>query len=140
MEAVYYFDDHQQYLKIKFLSASKESSCLAYVFDDNWSDIISSASSISERMSAAIEFAKETFGIHGRLSIVEKFPLDSSLSVAVELSLFHLQALLYSSAIIVTDDCEALNKFGFTRETTAGGYPVYVMAFDDAEQDSCRFL
>ncbi|MBT2677982.1 hypothetical protein J7E38_03160 [Bacillus sp. ISL-35] len=140
MEAIYYFDDQDQYLKIEFFSKAKESSWQAYVFDENWNDIPSSASSLSERVTETIEFAKEEFGIRGRLSIVENLPLEHSLNEAVELTLFHLQALLYSSAILTGNDCEALERYGFTKENTAGGSTVYLLASEEAEQDSCRFL
>ena len=140
MEAIYYYDDQVHYLKIEILATSKESSWQAYVFDDNWNDILSSASSISERFTETIEFAKEAFGIRGRLSIVENLPLDNSLKEALEIMLFHLQALLFSSAILVENDCEALERYGFTKETTTEGRTFYLLVSDEAEQDSCRFL
>lgn len=140
MEAIYYFDDQDQYLKIEFFSKTKESTWQAYVFDENWNDSLSSASSLSERITETIEFAKEEIGMRGRLSIVESLPLDHSLKEAVELTVFHLQALLYSSAILTGNDCEALERYGFRKEITAGGSTVYLIASDEAEQDSCRFL
>ncbi|WP_144479623.1 hypothetical protein [Cytobacillus oceanisediminis] len=117
MEAIYYYDDQVHYLKIEILATSKESSWQAYVFDDNWNDILSSASSISERFTETIEFAKEAFGIRGRLSIVENLPLDNSLKEALEIMLFHLQALLFSSAILVENDCEHWNVMVLQRKS-----------------------
>lgn len=140
LKSAYYFDNDQQILKIEFFPSTERQSWYAYVFDENWNDVISSASSISERITETIEFAYETLGIRGRIAIIEDLGPDESLKETVDSSLFHLQALLFSSAILVDGEYEGIQKFGFIKEMTAGGRPIYLLSSEVAGDESCRFL
>ncbi|WP_139378387.1 hypothetical protein [Mesobacillus jeotgali] len=140
MESIYFYDDQKQFLRIEFYTASKKTSWEAYVFDDSWNDVYSSASSISENVEAAIIFAKETMGIAGRAAVLVNLLSDDLLSESVNLSLFHLQALLYVSIIMVEGDYAPLEKMGFAKEITPGGRTVYYLSSEEAEGNSCRFL
>jgi hypothetical protein len=140
VKSVYQFDDDQQFLNIDFLLGNEQSSWHAYVFDENWSDIISSASVISETMADSIEYAFESLGNRGRIAVMEAPQPGDSLTEIIDVSLFHLQALLFASAIIVFGDYSELESFGFTKEKTTNGKTLYILSSDEAGNDACRFL
>ncbi|MEH7445171.1 hypothetical protein V7201_22965 [Bacillus sp. JJ1122] len=58
----------------------------------------------------------------------------------IETSLFHLQALLFASSIIMVDEVDFLDNFGFAKETLQSGKSFYFLASKAADDDSCRFL
>lgn len=140
VKSVYQFDDDQQFLKIDFLLGSEQSSWRTYVFDENWNDIISSASVLSETMADSIEYAFEILGIRGRIAILEAPKPGDSLTEVIDVSLFHLQALLFASAIIVVGDYGELENFGFIKEKSTNGKTLYILSSDEAGNDACRFL
>ncbi|MCM3573921.1 hypothetical protein M3172_12055 [Mesobacillus subterraneus] len=140
VKSVYQFDDDQQFLKIDFLLGSEQSSWRTYVFDENWNDIISSASVLSETMADSIEYAFEILGIRGRIAILEAPKPGDSLTEVIDVSLFHLQALLFASAIIVVGDYGELENFGFIKEKSTIGKTLYILSSDEAGNDACRFL
>jgi hypothetical protein len=139
MKSVYHFDHENQFLKIEFLTSSKQSSWHAYVFDENWNDIIGTAAAISETMADSIEYVYDSLGIRGRIAVLSDMPVDS-LTDSIEVSLFHLQALLFASAIIVTGDYDGLVSFGFSKEKSNSGKSLYILSSDEVGNDACRFL
>ncbi|MBT2639404.1 hypothetical protein [Bacillus sp. ISL-39] len=141
VKSVYQFDDDQHFLKIDFLVGNEQqSSWHAYVFDENWNDVISSASVISESMADSMEYAFESLGIHGRIAVLEALKPGDSLTEVIDVSLFHLQALLFASAIIVVGDYGELENLGFTKEKSTNGKTLYILSSDEAGNDACRFL
>ena len=140
LKPVYYFDNDQQFLKIEFSSPFNPSTWHAYVFDENWSDIISTAAAISDTMADRIEYAYESLGIRGRIAVLEGLRPGDSLPEVIDVSLFHLQALLFASAIIVNSDYEVLERFGFTKESYNSGKSLYILSSDEVGNDACRFL
>lgn len=139
VKSVYHFDNDQQFLKIEFL-LDEQSPWHAYVFDENWNDIISSASVISETMAESIEYALESLGIRGRIAVLETLKPVESLNEVIDASLFHLQALLFASAIIVAEDYGELESYGFTKEKFHNGKTLYILSSEEAGNDACRFL
>ncbi|MEW8971218.1 MAG: hypothetical protein AB2411_11355 [Mesobacillus sp.] len=140
MKSVYHFDNDQQFLEIEFQLGTEQSSWNAYVFDENWNDIISSASVISETMADSIAYAFENLGIRGRVAVLEGVKPGDSLPEMIDVSLFHLQALLFASAIIVVGDYGELENFGFTKEKSTNGKTLYILTSEEAGSDVCRFL
>lgn len=140
LKSVYYFDNDQQFLKIEFLPTSEPSAWYAYVFDENWNDIISTAATISDTMADRIEYAYESLGIRGRIAVLEGLRPGDSLPDVMDVSLFHLQALLFASAIIVNSDYDELKRFGFTKESYNSGKSLYILSSDEVGNDACRFL
>lgn len=140
VKSVYQFDHDQQFLQIEFLLGNEQSSWHAYVFDENWNDIISSASVISETMADSIEYAYESLEIRGRIAVLEGVKPGDYLTELIDVSLFHLQALLFASAIIVVGDYGELESFGFTKEKSSNGKTLYILSSDEAGNDACRFL
>lgn len=140
MKTVYHFDNDQQFLKIDFIPAPIMDPWHAYVFDENWNDIIHTATAISETTGEAIEYVYESLEIRGRIAVLNDLkPLDS-LAENVDVSLLHLQALLFSSAIIVKGDFPDLERLGFSRMKTSRGNTLYILSSEEIENDSCRFL
>lgn len=140
VKSVYQFDHNQQFLKIEFLLDNEQSSWHAYVFDENWNDIISSASVISEILAYGIGYAFESLGIRGRIAVLETLERGDSLTEVIDVSLFHLQALLFASAIVVVGDYGELESFGFTKEKSINGKSLYILSSEEAGDDACRFL
>lgn len=140
MKSVYHFDHEQQFLKIEFLLDSEKYPWHAYVFDENWNDLISSASAISQTMADSIEYAYESQGISGRVAVLEPLQPGDSLTEVIDASLFHLQALLFASAIIVVGEYGELESFGFTKEKFNNGQTLYILSSEEAGSDACRFL
>jgi hypothetical protein len=140
MKSVYHFDHETQFLKIEFLTSSNQSSCHAYVFDENWNDIISTAAAISDTMADSIEYVYDSLGIRGRIAVLSDMSVDS-LTDSIDVSLFHLQALLFASAIIVTGDYDDLESFGFSKEkSNNSGKSLYILSSEEVGNDACRFL
>lgn len=149
-KSLYIFHNDDQYLEIEFLKEKEMTeasltphSWFAYVFDDNWSEIISTAGTVSEIMARSIEYVYEIRGIRGRIAVLSGLDPNSLISIsdALETSLFQLQALLSASAIIVYEDVQSsLDNFGFTKEDIGDGEFIYMLASDDVSNDSCRFL
>lgn len=140
LKSVYHFDNDQQFLKIEFLIASKQSPWHAYVFDENWNDVISTAGAISDTMADSIEYAYENLGIRGRVAVLADIMPGDSLTDIIDVSLFHLQALLFASAIIVNGDYDDLESFGFSKEKSPSGTSLYILSSDEVGNDACRFL
>lgn len=140
LESVYHFDQDKQFLKIEFLNASKQSSWHAYVFDENWNDIIGTAASISDTMADSIEYVYERLGIRGRVAVLADVIPGDSLTDIIDVSLFHLQALLFASAIILNGDYDDLERLGFSKEKSNRGKSLYILSSDEAGNDACRFL
>jgi len=146
LKCVYTFNDDEQFLTIVFLRDVKDAdnsrlySWSAFVFDENWSDLINTAASISDMMAESIEYAYDTLGIRGRLAVLTGLKSAESNASIIETSLFHLQALLFASCIIVIEEVEFLNNFGFAKETLSSGKSFYFLASEAAGDDSCRFL
>lgn len=145
-KSLYIFHNDDQYLEIEFLKEVTEASLtphswFAYVFDDNWSEIISTAGTVSEIMARSIEYVYDIMGIRGRIAVLSGLDPSISISDALETSLFQLQALMSASAIIVYEDVQSsLDNFGFTKEDIGEGKFIYILASDDVSNDSCRFL
>ncbi|MEH7445170.1 hypothetical protein V7201_22960 [Bacillus sp. JJ1122] len=75
LKCVYTFNEDEQFLTINFLQEGGETdnslcSWSAFVFDGNWSDLINTAASISDRTAESVEYAYETLGIRGRLAVL----------------------------------------------------------------------
>jgi hypothetical protein len=140
LKSVYYFDNDQQFLKIEFLNGSKQTPWHAYVFDENWNDIITTAAAISHTMADNIEYAYENLGIRGRVAVLADVIPGDSLADIIEVSLFHLQALLFASAIIVNGDYDDLESFGFSKENSHSGNSLYILSSEEVGNDACRFL
>ncbi|WNF21216.1 hypothetical protein [Mesobacillus jeotgali] len=140
MKTVYHFDTDQQFLKIDFIPAPTLDPWHAYVFDENWNDIIHTATAISDTMGEAIEYVYESLEIRGRITVLTDLKPVNSLAEHVDVSLFHLQALLFASAIIVKGDFPDLERFGFSRMKTGRGNILYILSSEEIENDSCRFL
>ncbi|NKE06056.1 MULTISPECIES: hypothetical protein [Mesobacillus] len=140
VKSVYQFDHDQQFLKIEFLLDKEQSSWHAYVFDENWNDIIGSASVISDIFADGIGYAFESLGIRGRIAVLERLECRDSLTEVIDVSLFHLQALLFASAIVVVGDYDELESFGFMKEKSMNGKSLYILSSDEAGDDACRFL
>jgi hypothetical protein len=140
LTCLYDFDIDQQYLKIEFLPSSFSGSWQAFVFDENWTDMTSAAAAISEIMADSIEYVLETLGVRGRIAVISGLQSSDSLAKAVETSLFHLQGLLFSSAIIVNEKVGSLENFGFSIERVKNDHSIYVITSDEAGGDTCRFL
>lgn len=140
LKSVYYFDNDQQFLKIEFLSASKKSPWHAYVFDENWNDIISAAAAISDTMADSVEFVYDRLGIRGRIAVLADIMPCDSLTDIVDVSLFHLQALLFASTIIVNGDYDELESYGFSKEKSNSGNSLYILSSNEVGNDACRFL
>ncbi|MEH7886732.1 hypothetical protein V7654_20720 [Bacillus sp. JJ1609] len=145
LKCVYTFNEDEQFLTINFLRDDGEAdksrySWSAFIFDENWSDLINTAASISDMMAESIGYAYETLGIRGRLAILAGLRSAESISFIIETSLFHLQALLFASCIIVIDEVDFLDNFGFAKETLPSGKSLYFLASEAAGDDSCRFL
>ncbi|MCM3664208.1 hypothetical protein M3204_07320 [Mesobacillus subterraneus] len=140
LKCLYNFDIDQQYLKIEFLPGSFSGSWQAFVFDENWTDMTSAAASISEILADSIEFVFETLGVRGRVAVLNGLEATNSLESIIETSLFHLQGLLFVSAIIVNEDMHILKRFGFAEERVRDGHTIYVITSEEESGDSCRFL
>ncbi|WLR56851.1 hypothetical protein LC048_08275 [Mesobacillus subterraneus] len=140
LKSVYQFDNDQQFLKIEFLNTSNHSPWHAFVFDENWNDIISTAAAISDTIADSVEYAYENLGIRGRVAVVENISNGGSLTDMIDVSLFHLQALLFTSAIIVNGDYDELVSFGFSKEKSQTGNSLYILSSDELGNDACRFL
>jgi hypothetical protein len=140
LKSVYHFDNDLQFLKIEFLMASKQSPWHAYVFDENWNDIISTAAAISGTMADSVEYAYENQGIRGRVAVLADILPGDSLTDIIDVSLFHLQALLFASAIIVNGEYDDLESFGFSKEKSQSGNSLYILSSDEVGNDACRFL
>lgn len=140
LKCLYEFDIDHQYLKIEFLPSSFSGSLQAFVFDENWTDMTSAAASISDTMSDSIEYVLETLGVRGRVAVLSGLESTDSLPILIETSLFHLQGLLFVSAIIVNEEVVTLKKFGFAKESVRDGISIYVITSEEASGDSCRFL
>jgi hypothetical protein len=140
LKCLYDFDIDQQYLKIEFLPSSFSESWQAFVFDENWTDMTSAAASISEIMSDSIAYVLETLGVRGRVAVLSGLENTNSPKKKIETSLFHLQGLLFVSAIIVKEEVVTLTKFGFAEERIRDGHTIYVITSEEASGDSCRFL
>jgi hypothetical protein len=111
------FNIDHQYLKIEFLPSSFSGSLQAFVFDENSTDMTSAAASISEIMADSIEYVLETLGVRGRVAVLSGLESTDSLPKLIESSLFHLQGLLFVSAIIGNEEVVTLKKFGFAKES-----------------------
>ncbi|MBT2695252.1 hypothetical protein [Bacillus sp. ISL-55] len=140
LKSVYHFDNDQQFLKIEFLTASNQSPWHAYVFDENWNDIITTAAAISHTMADSIEYAYENLGIRGRVAVLADIRPGDSLTDMIDVSLFHLQALLFTSAIIVNGKYDELENFGFSKEKSHSGNSLYILSSEEMGNDACRFL
>ncbi|WP_226676729.1 hypothetical protein [Mesobacillus jeotgali] len=140
LKSVYQFDNDQQFLKIEFLMASKQSPWHAFVFDENWNDIISTAAAISDTMADSIEYAYENLGIRGRVAVLTDILSVDSLTEIIDVSIFHLQALLFASAIIVNGEYDGLESFGFSKEKSHSGNSLYILSSEEVGNDACRFL
>jgi hypothetical protein len=145
LKSVYTFNDDEQYLTIDFLRDAEATdnsgySWSAFVFDENWSDLIHTAAFISDIMAESIEYAYDTLGIRGRLAVLTGLKSAESIASIIETSLFHLQALLFASCIIVMEEVDFLDNFGFAKETLPSGKAFYFLASEAAGDDSCRFL
>lgn len=145
LKCVYTFNDDEQFLTIDFLRDAGETDnsryCWsAFVFDENWSDLINTAAFISDMMAESIEYAYDTLEIRGRLAVLTGLKSSESIASIIETSLFHLQALLFASCIIVIEEVDFLDSFGFAKETLQSGKAFYFLASEAAGDDSCRFL
>jgi hypothetical protein len=140
LKSVYYFDNDRQFLKIEFLTDSEQLHWKAYVFDENWNDTISTAAAISDSLAESIEYATESIGIRGRMAVLADLKSGVSLSKMIDISLFHLQALLFSSAIIVNGDYDDLESFGFSKIKSNQVDSLYILSSEDMGNDACRFL
>lgn len=142
IKCIYSFDEEEQYLKIDFLPSDSDGSqsWKAYVFDENWTELIGSAASVSKRFADVLEYSYERLGLRGRIAVISGLDAAGRNVSAVDSSLFHLQALLYSSAILVIEDWKAFEEFGFKSDKLSNGEIFYYLASEDTAQDSCRFL
>ncbi|WP_423406998.1 hypothetical protein AABM38_14060 [Heyndrickxia sp. MSNUG] len=145
LKCVYTFNEDEQFLTINFLQEGGEADngryyWSAFVFDENWSDLINTAASISDMTAESVEYAYETLGIRGRLAVLAGLRSAESITFMIETSLFHLQALLFASTIIVVDEVDFLDNFGFAKETLQSGKSFYFLASEAAGDESCRFL
>jgi hypothetical protein len=143
LKCVYTFNDDEQYLSIEFLlreSDTLQYSWRGYVFDENWSDLISNAASISDTVAECIEYAHDTLGIRGRIALLTDLTSAGTISSILESSLFHMQGLLYASGIIIIEEVDSLENLGFRKENLPSGKSIYFLASDTVSDDSCRFL
>jgi hypothetical protein len=140
VKTVYHFDNDQQFLKIDFIPAPILDPWHAFVFDENWNDIIQTATAISDTMGETVEYVYESLQIRGRIAVLTGLKPGDSLAENVEVSLFHLQALLFASAIIVNGDFPDLARFGFSSMKTSRENTLYILSSEEIENDSCRFL
>lgn len=142
IKSIYGFNEEEQYLRIDFLSEDQDAShsWQAYVFDENWTDLIGSAASISNRFADVMESAYEKLGLRGRIAVISELDAEGRNVSAVDTSLFHLQALLNASAILVIEEWSSFEEFGFKSDKLSNGETFYYLASEETAQDSCRFL
>jgi hypothetical protein len=143
LKCVYTFNEDEQYLTVEFLlgeSDTMQYSWRGYVFDENWSDLISSAASISAAAAECIEYAYDSLGIRGRIAFLTDLTSVETISSILETSLFHMQGLLYVTGIFIMDELDSLENFGFNKEKLPSGKSLYFLASDTLSDDSCRFL
>lgn len=143
LKCVYTFNDDEQYLTVEFLlgeSDTKQFSWRGYVFDENWSDLISSAASISATVAECIEYAYDSLSIRGRIAFLTDLTSVETISSVLETSLFHMQGLLYVNGSIIMDEVDSLENLGFNKVKLPSGRSLYFLASDTLSDDSCRFL
>ncbi|HAF0292602.1 TPA: hypothetical protein G9C53_005008 [Salmonella enterica subsp. enterica serovar Typhimurium var. 5-] len=140
VKCIYSFDEEEQYLKIDFLSKDESKAWKAFVFDENWTEFVSPACSISNPMADVLVYAYENLGLRGRIAVLCGLDSTDKAASAVETSLFHLQALLYSSAILVLEGWGFFEDFGFKKAVMSNGNTLFFLASEDLGQESCRFL
>jgi hypothetical protein len=107
IKGIYTFNNVHQYLEIDFQPVNGGLNSLrpwkSFVFDENWSDIVTAAGSRSDELARIIEYVIDSLQLRGKIAVLSYLPFTESLPKAMETSLFYLQALLYSSAVLVID-------------------------------------
>ncbi|RSD26136.1 hypothetical protein [Mesobacillus subterraneus] len=139
LKSIYQFNDDEQYLKIEFENQHSNLNWSVLVFDENWSDLISTAAGLSELMAESVAYAYEALGIRGRIAIMVGLKQDA-LAEMIETSLFHLQALLFSSAVVSLEGMSSLESYGFTTVNLENGQDIFILSSNEGGSDACRFL